>query len=218
MAAQIKGSDVQGSHGREGHIAHMHSSQQHTAHRTFNATCQRLIVTWMSINSKIAQTTVTTQQFYDTLWTLLKSDFQTSSGNGLFEKFYLLILLSLSTSLIGSFSAILLTSFWRALRNWSLISLNARQMNLILSKSSLIKILLSKFWCVRITHLGLFGYPPPLFWPIGTGQEHLVKRSSGRGQMAGANCHLSRVWWAGGPIQYCTMSMYNKNVSINNKP
>ena len=28
----------------------------------------------------------TTQQFYDTLWTLLKSDFQTSSGNGLFEK------------------------------------------------------------------------------------------------------------------------------------
>ena len=103
----------------------------------------------------------TTQQFYDTLWTLLKSDFQTSSGNGLFEKFYLLILLSLSTSLIGSFSAILLTSFWRALRNWSLISLNARQMNLILSKSILIKILLSKFWCVRITHLGLFGYPPP---------------------------------------------------------
>ena len=58
MAAQIKGSDVQGSHGREGHIAHMHSSQQHTAHRTFNATCQRLIVTWMSIISKIAQTTV----------------------------------------------------------------------------------------------------------------------------------------------------------------
>ena len=45
----------------------------------------------------------TTQQFYDTLWTLLKSDFQTSSGNGLFEKFDLLILLSLSTSsLIGS--------------------------------------------------------------------------------------------------------------------
>ena len=76
----------------------------------------------------------TTQQFYDTLWTLLKSDFQTSSGNGLFERFYLLILLSLSTSLIGSFSAILLTSFWRALRNWSLISLNARQMDLILSK------------------------------------------------------------------------------------
>ena len=33
--------------------------------------------------------------------------------------------------------------------------------------------------------------------------------------MAGANCHLSRVWWAGGPIQYCTMSMYNKHVSIN---
>ena len=175
MAAQIKGSDVQGSHGREGHIAHMHSSQQHTAHRTFNATCQRLIVTWMSIISKIA-----TQQFYDTLWTLLKSDFQTSSGNGLFEKFYLLILLSLSTSLIGSFSAILLTSFWRALRNWSLISLNARQMNLILSKSSLIKILLSKFWCVRITHLGLFGYPPPC-----SGQLAPARNTSSKGVLGG---------------------------------